>query len=75
MKTYDVDVNMSRTPKEGAYSSSRPNRLIIIIIGIIIIVARVSNPHSMLTYFHTLPTDSHSLPTAIGDRNKGHRSP
>jgi hypothetical protein len=41
--TYAIDVNTSRTHKEGAHSPSWPYGLIIIFIFIIIIIVKESN--------------------------------
>jgi hypothetical protein len=41
VKTYAVDVYISRTPKEGAHSPSWPNGLMIFIIIIIVIIIMV----------------------------------
>jgi hypothetical protein len=43
VKTYAVDTNTSRTPEEGAYSPSWPNRLVIIICIVIYILSLITH--------------------------------
>jgi hypothetical protein len=64
VKTYAIDANTSRAPKDGAHSPSWPNRLIIIII---VIIRRVSRTYSY-SYFRKLWRRLHKKEAGIVEK-------